>query len=85
MIEWDDEQLEEVGLDKKKVESVVRRLNKLGREMESMGLAIYGASGTGCLVHDSRPTHMDGTACESDYGSVIANLDGIGRWDGGDW
>jgi len=82
---WNDEQLEDAGLDKKKVESIVRRLNKLGREMDSMGLSIYGASGSGNLIHVSHPTHNDSMNCKPDYDSVIAYIDGSGTWDGGDW
>lgn len=84
MINWSDEQIIEAGLDPKKVESITRRLNKLGREMDSMGLSIYGASGSGHLIHVSRPTHTEPRQ-QPDYESSIANLDGCMVWDGGDW
>ncbi len=83
MIDWTDEQLEEAGIDKKKLQSLVRRLRKISREMSEMGLWVYGASGTGCLVHKSRGTHDDTRQGWPDYGSVVAD---IGRgFDGGDW
>jgi hypothetical protein len=89
MLNWSDEQLEKAGLDRKKVESIERRLSRLGREMQKMGLYIYGASGSGNLVHSSRPPHTDHPTMPSiqieDYGCVIANLDGVTQWDGGDW
>jgi hypothetical protein len=89
MLNWDDDQLKDAGLDRKKVESIARRLSKLGREMESMGLSIYGASGSGNLIHESRPTHIDNPlqplVQTEDFGSVIAELDGTWQWDGGDW
>ena len=89
MLNWTDEQLEKAGLDRKKVESIERRLSRLGREMQSMGLSIYGAGGSGNLVHHSRPPHKDHPLRPSiqveDYGSVIAALDGVCQWDGGDW
>jgi hypothetical protein len=82
-IEWTDEQLEAAGLDKKKIEKITRRFRKLSKEMDEMGLTVYGASGSGCLIHVSRPTHNDALGAAPDQGSVIAHL---GRgFDGGDW
>lgn len=87
MLNWTDEQLDEAGLDKKKVSSLVRRLRQCSKEMAKMGLHVYGANGTGNLVHVSRPTHMDkgerGHLCLPDHGCVVADL-GNG-FDGGDW
>jgi hypothetical protein len=88
-LNWTDEQLKEAGLDRKKVESIARRLSRLGREMQSMGLSIYGAAGSGNLIHKSRQPHKDHPTLPSeqieDYGCVIADLDGVTQWDGGDW
>lgn len=83
MLDWTDEELAEAGLDKKKVESIVRRLNKIGKEMEEMNLSVYGASGDGHLIHVSRPTHTDDGSVHRD--ASIASLRGNLRWDGGDW
>lgn len=58
-VEWSDRQLESAGLDRNKVESIARRLNKISKEMRRMGLYVYGASGSDCLIHSSRPTHID--------------------------
>jgi hypothetical protein len=81
-IKWTDEQLEAAGLDKKKVVKMVGQFRKLSKEMLKMGLYVYGASGTGNLIHNSRPTH-NGRAAEPDRESPIADL-GYG-YDGGDW
>jgi hypothetical protein len=84
MLNWTDEQLEEAGLDRKKVESIARRLSRLGREMQGMGLSIYGASGTGNLIHTSRPTHTEPRQ-QPDFDAPVAFLEGVSTWDGGDW
>ena len=83
-LEWDDEQLEEAGLDKKKVLSIARRLRKLSSEMSELGLSVYGMSGSGCLTHVSRSTHSqkDSYAEERDFGAIVAYV-GSG-FDGGD-
>ena len=80
VLEWSDEQLEEAGLDKGKVESIARKLKKLSQEMEDLGLSVYG-NGTGHLIHVSHPTHDDNE--KADTGSIVAML---GRgFTGGDW
>ena len=79
-LNWTDEQLIEAGLDPKKVQSIANRLAKLSKEMESMQLSVYGASGYGHLMHVSRPTHVDDVA---DYEAPIADLGT--QFDGGDW
>jgi hypothetical protein len=84
MIYWDDEQLKEANIDKKRLTSLVRRLERCARDMREMGLHIYGASGSGNLIHKSRPTHKTGRNRETaDFGSVVASV-GLG-FDGGDW
>jgi hypothetical protein len=85
MINWTDEQLEEAGIDKKKLKSLVRRLRKCSIDMRELDLHVYGASGSGHLIHTSRPTHVDqrGTNGIADQGSCVADL-GEG-FDGGDW
>ena len=81
-LEWTDEQLEEAGLDKRKVLSIARRLSKLSEEMQALGLSVYGAgSGTGFLMHRSRPSHGDNATADRD--SPIADV-GTG-FSGGDW
>lgn len=84
-LDWTDEQLTEAGLDKAKVLSLVRRLQRISKEIREMNLHIYGASGTGHLVHQSRPTHIVvlGGDLKPDFGCSIAHL-GEG-FDGGDW
>lgn len=87
MLDWTDEQCKAAGLDPAKVLSLARRFRRLSREMAQMGLHVYGASGSGCLIHSSRPTHIDSFASQEyaipDHGSVVANI-GEG-FDGGDW
>jgi hypothetical protein len=82
MLNWTDEQLEAVGLDPKKVESIVRRLRKISEEMRALDLNIYGASGSGHLMHASRPSHT-GPGQRPDQDAPIASV-GLG-FDGGDW
>lgn len=83
-IKWSDDQLNSAGIDKKKLQSLVRRLSRCSKDMSEMGLHIYGASGSGNLVHESRPTHgFVHNGMQPDQGSVVAFV-GIG-FDGGDW
>ncbi len=84
MIEWTDEQLKAAGIDKRKLQSLDRRLNQCAKDMRELGLHLYGAAGTGCLIHKSRPTHIDRPGGETaDQGSIVASVgDGF---DGGDW
>ena len=85
MIEWDDGQLMDAGIDKRKLVSLVRRLESCGRDMDLMGLQLYGhGSGTGALTHDSRQTHSGKDGETADRGSVVASLRN-GIWSGGDW
>lgn len=85
MIEWTDEQLASAAIDKKKLASLVKRLRKCSADMRALGLYVYGASGSGNLVHNSRPTHIDrpGLSSTPDFGCVVARV-GEG-FDGGDW
>lgn len=85
MIEWTDDQLKAAGINKRKLKKVVRLLEESSALMWSMGLHVYGASGSGCLVHKSRPTHIDTPMGNSkaDQGCVVARV-GEG-YDGGDW
>lgn len=79
-IRWDDEKLKAAGLDKKKLWALVRRLRKCGKDMQAMGLEVYG-SGSGYLIHKSHPTHNEKE--KADKTSVVAEL-GPG-YNGGDW
>lgn len=67
----DEDYCAELGLDAAKVLSAVRRLNKAARELEAMGLTIYGGAGAG-TVRDMGHNPA----------KHIAELDG--RFDGGD-
>jgi hypothetical protein len=80
-IQWTDEQLAVAGIDKKRLKSLVRRLKRCSKDMRAMGFKIYGESGCGLLIHDSRPDHDDRE--RADYGSIVADV-GFG-FDGGGW
>lgn len=85
-LDWTDEQLAAAGIPKGRLSRLVRMLRKCSMEMRAMGLHVYGASGTGHLVHSSRPTHVDEpgrTSGKPDMGSSVASV-GQG-FDGGDW
>ena len=56
ILKWTDQQLENARLPKKRVESIARRLQHLSREMEELGLMVWG-NGEGVLIHYSRPIH----------------------------
>lgn len=85
-LDWTDEQLTAAGIPKGRLVRLVRMLRKCSTEMKAMGLHVYGASGTGHLVHSSRPTHVDEpgrTSGKPDMGCSVATV-GQG-FDGGDW
>ena len=82
MLDWTDEELEDAGLDPKRVRALVRKLRSASKELQAMDLKVYGASGGGHLIHASRPTH-NGINATPDQEASIADL-GNG-FDGGDW
>lgn len=61
-----------MGLDPKKVASIARRISKVALEAQTMGLTIFGGSGTGTLRHWG----------EHGQEAEVADLDGM--FDGGD-
>lgn len=63
------------GLDEKKVASIARRLSKVAKEADTMGITIFGGSGSGSLrIYNSD----DGIEARP---LVLAELDG--HFDGG--
>jgi hypothetical protein len=85
VIEWDEDQLREAGIDEKRLKRLVRRLESCGQDMSAMGLQLYGhGSGSGTLIHDSRPTHSGENGETADRGSIVASIR-HGSWSGGDW
>jgi hypothetical protein len=80
-IRWTDEQLKAAGIDKRKLKKLLRLLREAGVLMNTMSLEVYGESGSGNLIHRSRPTHD--TSGKADLGSVVANV-GFG-FNGGGW
>lgn len=80
-IRWTKEQLQEVGIDSKKLNSLVQTLLKCSTQLQHMGLEIYGESGTGYLIHESRPTHNE--KGQADFSSIVASV-GPG-FNGGGW
>lgn len=70
----DEESCLAAGVDPKKIELLAKKVSRLAREVEAMGLFIFGGSGSGTLR----------TVRTYDYGQiVVANLDG-NIWSGGD-
>lgn len=67
----DIDKCEELGLDPKLVESIARRISVAATEARSMGLKVFGGSGTGSL-------RLFGKGCSGE----VATLDGV--FDGGD-
>jgi hypothetical protein len=86
LIEWTDEQIEEAGIDRNRLVKIIQLLRSASDLMTGTGLHVYGESGSGNIVHSSRPTHSGrkGSVGDvADYGSVIADV-GLG-FDGGGW
>lgn len=68
-----EEEIESVGLDPKKVLSLARRLSNAALEAQNLGIKIFGGSGNGTLRFDTN----DGKAA-----LVLAHMNG--NFDGGD-
>jgi myo-inositol-hexaphosphate 3-phosphohydrolase len=81
-IQWTDEQLEAAGINRGRLIKIIRALRRASELMEGTGLHVYGESGSGYLIHSSRPEHF-GREAEADHGAVIADV-GLG-FDGGGW
>ena len=75
MIYADEESCLAAGVDPMKVESIARRLDKLGREADKMGLFIFGGSGSGTLRTQESYNNRN---------IVVASFGMGGEWDGGD-
>ena len=81
-IDWEDEQLEEVGLDKAKVESIMRRFERIVSDMKKIGLRCYLNNDNASFYHEDRhPNGEDG----KDQDAVIGTVETHWMWDGGDW
>lgn len=78
---WTNEQLKAAGINKRRLKSLVKKLRECSALMVEMGFEVYGQSGSGRLIHESRPTHDK--YCNPDFGSVVADLGE--RFNGGDW
>lgn len=74
MIYADEESCRAAGVDPKKVESIARRLTKLGKEADGIGLFIFGGNGCGTLR----------TWKETEEGQIVVAHLGSVSWDGGD-
>ncbi len=84
-INWTPAQLKAARIPRRKLESLIRRLERCSRDMRELDMYIYGANGSGNLMHRSRPTHIDrpGFLGKPDMESPVAYV-GEG-FDGGDW
>jgi hypothetical protein len=67
----DEDKCVELGIDPKRVRSITRRISKAAMDAHSIGLTVFGGSGTGSLRISGRG--ISGT---------VADLDGV--FDGGD-
>lgn len=79
-IDWSDAQLKAAGVPKRKLKSLVRKLGECAEMMQELGFTLYGSDGSGYLIHNSRPEHVDGKA---DFGAIVSHV-GFG-FDGGGW
>lgn len=83
-ISWTDAQLKEAKIHKGKLKKLVRLLRESSELMRGLDLEVYGADGSGHLVHRSRPTHVDTpTGQKADFGCIVASV-GPG-FNGGGW
>ena len=87
-IEWTDKQLKEAGLKPKEVQAIANGLLRLSERMKKLDLYVYSnGSGSGHLLHRSRPSHVDdftsGNYGIADRGSVIATIGDT--YEGGAW
>jgi hypothetical protein len=80
-IRWDDEKLKEAGIPKKKLASLVKKLQQCSEVMSELGLSVYGSDNSGYLIHSSHPEHDDHGRADLD--AIVADV-GIG-FDGGGW
>lgn len=81
MIRWNDKQLKEAGISKRRLKMLVRKFEACTTLMQEMGLQVYASDGSGYLIHQSRSEHdRDGKA---DFDAIVADI-GQG-YDGGGW
>jgi hypothetical protein len=81
MIRWTRKQLDAAGVDKRRLAILHRKLTEASAMMLEMGFEVYGADGSGYLIHRSRPEHdKNGKA---DLEAVVADV-GMG-FNGGGW
>lgn len=70
-INWTDDQLREAGIKKRKLVCLLCKLDECCALMKDLNLSIYGACGSGHLIHTSRPEHVsDGRG-----GGLVADMD----------
>jgi len=70
-----------LGIDPKEVARLARRLERIGKDAQRLGLTVFGASGSGCLVAEA-PTQLQSRNGEMNLMEVASVL---GRgFDGGD-
>lgn len=81
-IEWQDEQFEEIDLNKTKVESIIRRFERIVSDMEKIGLRCYLNNDNASFYHESREPNGD---TGQDQSAVICTIGTNQTWDGGDW
>lgn len=81
-VNWTDAQLKAAGIPKRRLMTLLRRLEDADFRLRELGLMVYAESGTCHLIHPSRPTHD--TRGKADHGSPVASV-GCLPWDGGAW
>jgi hypothetical protein len=80
-IEWSDEQLQDVGIDKHELNVLLRHLKHVQKKLVKMNLSLYVGMEV-AIIHDSIPTHsFDGQKSYSE--NVVASIQM--KADGGDW
>ena len=70
-----EDECKKVGVDPKRLERIANRIAKAVREVDEMGVQIFGGTGSGDLRYHDHD--------ESDRPLILAHLGGI-NWSGGD-
>jgi len=75
------EECDVTGINPEKLRSVARRLNQAVRDLDKLGLLVFGGSGNGTIrVPGTGDDSLSSTHCGN---IIVAYLDGT-NWDGGD-
>lgn len=83
MIEWDDDEIEQMDINKRDLEVVINHIERLVKKLEKTDLRLYISPGWVNIMHKDKPSHTgDGTVHQE---HIIASVDNQHLIDAGDW